>query len=232
MGAGGDLGGEIPLEEVPLAQKKIIQLARRVGRPVIVATHMLASMVNRPRPSRAEVADITTAALDGADALMLSEETAVGLYPVEAVKMMAKIAKNAEASMDHHQILRDTPIGTSVSDAISHAACTIAEDIKAKAIITPTALGSTARRVSRLRPSQAILALSHHPEILRFLNLFWGVTPLEIERAKSLDHLFSLCVESALANGAVKKGDMVVITAGAPLNRSGTTNLITAQRIE
>lgn len=232
MVARGDLGVEIPLEEVPLAQKKIIQLARHLGRPVIVATHMLASMVNRPRPSRAEAADITTAVLDGTDALMLSEETAVGTYPIEAVKIMAKIARNAESSIDHRRYLRDTPIGNSVSEAISHATCAIAQDIKAKAIITPTALGTTARRVSRLRPSQPVLALSHNPQILRFLNLHWGVFPIEIERARTIDHLFDLSVKAARNSELLKKGDLTVITAGAPLNRSGSTNLIKAQRIE
>lgn len=231
MVARGDLGVEIPLEQVPLTQKRIIQKCRYLGKPCIVATHLLASMVSRPRPTRAEVSDITTAVLDGADALMLSEETAVGSYPIESVRMMAKIAKTAEESINYRRLLTDTLISDSVSDAISQAACMMASDLNAKAILTPTAKGSTAKRVARFRPAQPVLALSHREDTLKFLNLYWGVVPLRIAPAKSLDGLFAICTQAALRRGAVKKNDTVVITAGVPLNKAGSTNLIKVQRI-
>ncbi|MBI2070683.1 MAG: pyruvate kinase [Elusimicrobia bacterium] len=232
MVARGDLGVEIPLQQVPLAQKKIITHARQMGKPSIVATHMLASMVARPRPTRAEVTDITTAVLDSADALMLSEETAVGKYPVESVLMMCSIIQVAEQSLNHRRLLDDTPVGNTVSDSISQAACIMAEDLRAKVIITPTAFGSTAQRVSRFRPRQNILALSHNPSILRFLNLNWGIVPIEIPRAHTLDDLFKISLHAAKVNGRAKKGDIAVVTAGVPLNKSGTTNLIKVERIE
>nr|WP_297200484.1 pyruvate kinase [Thermanaeromonas sp.] len=227
MVARGDLGVEIPVEEVPLVQKMIIKKCNRAGKPVITATQMLESMVRNPRPTRAEVADVANAILDGTDAVMLSAETAVGRYPVEAVATMARIARRAEESLPHEEILRREGVGErTATDAISHASCTIALQLGAKAIITPTASGATARRVARYRPPAPILATSANEKVLNQLCLVWGVEPLLVERTEGTDEMVNAAVSAAVRSGQVQEGDLVVITAGVPANVPGTTNLL------
>jgi len=227
MVARGDLGVEIPVEEVPLVQKMIIKKCNRAGKPVITATQMLESMVRNPRPTRAEVADVANAILDGTDAIMLSAETAVGRYPVEAVATMARIARRTEESLPYEEILRREGMGErTATDAISHASCAIALQLGAKAIITPTASGATARRVARYRPPAPILATSANEKVLNQLCLVWGVEPLLVERTEGTDEMVNAAVNAAVRSGQVHEGDLVVITAGVPANVPGTTNLL------
>ncbi len=229
MVARGDLGVEIPLEEVPLAQRRLVQQCRQRGVPVIIATQMLKSMVDSPRPTRAEVSDIATAILEGADAIMLSEETAAGHYPVESVTVMSRIAQRIEREQllplasDPH---RSTP------EAIGQSACLIAESIDAAAIITSTRSGSTARLVAKFRPRQLIIAVTYSEEIRNGLALVWGVTPLVVPFSQvSTDEMLQRSIEATLRAELLEKGDWVVLTAGAPFGVSGTTNLIKVERV-
>jgi pyruvate kinase len=225
MVARGDLGVEIPVEEVPLVQKYIIEKCNKAGKPVVTATQMLESMMRNPRPTRAETTDVANAIFDGTDAIMLSGETAAGHYPVEAVKMMAKIAKKAEESMSLKKEKEPAVIKT-ITDAISHATCSIARDLGVKAIITSTKSGYTARAVAKFRPEVPIIAVTPRKKVTRTLQIVRGVWPLQVEDTRSTDEMFKEAVEGALKSGLVQKGDMVVITAGAPVNVTGTTNLI------
>ncbi len=235
MVARGDLGIEIPLEDVPLAQKRIIALCNQKGKPVITATQMLESMITRFRPTRAEVTDIANAILDGSDALMLSGETAIGHYPVAAVRMMNKIARATEASIDYSALLMGKAMVRpgSVPDAISHATCLIANDLKLAAIICYSQYGSTARMVARYRPQCPIFAFSSSRQTLNRLCLTWGVMPLLApsitQREKTTLNPHTLVQKTAalaLKLKLLKKGNRVVITAGLPLHVRGTTNLI------
>ncbi|TZE83090.1 pyruvate kinase [Calorimonas adulescens] len=228
MVARGDLGVEIPVEEVPLVQKQIIKKCNKAGKPVITATQMLDSMMRNPRPTRAEVTDVANAILDGTDAIMLSGETAAGKYPVESVKTMARIAEKTESSIDYINILRTVDIGSTVNitNAISHATCTIAEDLNANAIITVTRSGYTARMVSRYRPSSDIVAITPDERVLKKLSILWGVNPVLAPRMESTDEMIDKSVEVAQEKGVIKSGDVVVITAGIPVGLMGTTNLI------
>lgn len=228
MVARGDLGVEIPVEEVPLVQKQIIKKCNKAGKPVITATQMLDSMMRNPRPTRAEVADVANAILDGTDAIMLSGETAAGKYPVESVRTMAKIAEKTEASIDYINILRTVDIGSTVNitNAISHATCTIAEDLNANAIITVTRSGYTARMVSRYRPASDIIAITPDEKVLKRLSILWGVNPVLAPKMESTDEMIDKSVEVAQEKGLIKSGDVVVITAGVPIGLMGTTNLI------
>ncbi len=228
MVARGDLGVEIPVEEVPLVQKQIIKKCNRVGKPVITATQMLDSMMRNPRPTRAEVADVANAILDGTDAIMLSGETAAGKFPVQSVVTMAKIAEKTEAAIDYMNILRTVDIGNTVNitNAISHATCTIAEDLNASAIITVTRSGYTARMVSRYRPSSDIIAVTPDERVLKKLTLLWGVNPVLAPKMKSTDEMIDKCVDVSQEKHLIKSGDVVVITAGVPAGLMGTTNLI------
>lgn len=228
MVARGDLGVEIPVEEVPLVQKQIIKKCNKAGKPVITATQMLDSMMRNPRPTRAEVTDVANAILDGTDAIMLSGETAAGKYPVESVKTMARIAEKTESSIDYINILRTVDIGSTVNitNAISHATCTIAEDLNANAIITVTRSGYTARMVSRYRPSSDIVAITPDERVLKKLSILWGVNPVLALRMESTDEMIDKSVEVAQEKGVIKSGDVVVITAGIPVGLMGTTNLI------
>ncbi|MDI6600518.1 MAG: pyruvate kinase [Thermoanaerobacteraceae bacterium] len=228
MVARGDLGVEIPVEEVPLVQKQIIKKCNRAGKPVITATQMLDSMMRNPRPTRAEVTDVANAILDGTDAIMLSGETAAGKYPVESVKTMARIAEKTESSIDYINILRTVDMGSTVNitNAISHATCTIAEDLNANAIITVTRSGYTARMVSRYRPSSDIVAITPDERVLKRLSILWGVNPVLAPRMESTDEMIDKSVEVAQERGLIKSGDVVVITAGIPVGLMGTTNLI------
>jgi pyruvate kinase len=231
MVARGDLGVEIPLEDVPIVQKELINLANHQGIPVITATQMLRSMVDNPRPTRAEVTDVANAVLDGSDALMLSEETAIGRYPIEAVRMMERVASRAETQLAHREWLRRAGVPSSIPEGVSHAACLLAYELKARAIIVPTQSGSTARLIARHRPAQPILALSPDPKVVHRLEMSWGVEAVEIPEFPGLDELIRIARDKAQARGIASPGDRVVITAGMPLNLPGTTNLIWVERI-
>lgn len=229
MVARGDMGVEIPLEEVPVIQKDMIKKAVAKGKHVITATQMLESMINNPRPTRAETADVANAIYDGTTAIMLSGESAAGKYPVEAVETMAKIAERAERDIDYGSRMKkyNTAAGkVDITTAISHATCTTAMDLNAAAIITVTMSGFTAGMISRYKPGSPIIGCSVNPQVCRQLNLSWGVAPLLIEKAETADDLFEGASKAAEKAGFVKKGDIVVLTAGVPLGMTGTTNMI------
>jgi len=233
MIARGDLGVEIPLENVPIVQKNIIKKCNFVGKPVITATQMLMSMVSGPRPTRAEVTDVANAILDGTDAIMLSEETAVGEYPLEAVETMNRIALKAEKAIDYEKILSERALSVKPTnpDAISHATCQVALNLKAKAIITFTFSGSTARMVSRYRPSVPIIAASTQDSTVKKLALSWGVYPFKTEELKDTDDMMNRSRRVALETGLVEEGDKIIITAGIPFRIPGTTNLLKVETL-
>jgi pyruvate kinase len=226
MIARGDLGVEILPEEVPLVQKKLINQCNQAGKPVITATHMLDSMVRNPRPTRAEASDVANAIFDGTDAIMLSGETAVGKFPVEAVKTMDRIAVRTEEALNYQDMLQMKlmEFPKTITDAISHASCTIAMDLQADAILTPTVSGFTARMVSRYRPKPPIVGLSAFEDTLAHLCLTWGVIPVKVQQAEVTDEMIQKGIEVCQDKGLIRKGDLVVITAGVPV--SGTTNLL------
>jgi pyruvate kinase len=230
MVARGDLGVEIELERVPLVQKSIIRICNAVGKPVITATQMLVRMVDNPRPTRAEATDVANAILDGTDAVMLSEETAVGKYPIEAVMMMDRIARGAESALDVLKF-ENTPSLTSTADSISRSSYFVAKQIEAMAIITPTWSGTTACRVSRFRPKQPIVATTPNDSVLHFLSLCWGVLPLKIPPSQTLDEMIRYSIDAARAAGYVEPGQEVVITGGMPLHVSGKTNFIKVEQV-
>jgi pyruvate kinase len=230
MVARGDLGLETALEKIPALQKMMIRKANRLGKPVITATQMLRSMVQNPRPSRAEVADIANAVLDGTDALMLSEESAVGNYPVQSVKTMAQVAVETEKILEPR--FQFDGLKKSIPEAISHAAVSLARDLQVKAFLIPTTSGSTVRMIARYRPTQPLIAITPEPGTVKALCLVWGVYPILIPSYRSTDAMVRLAQKKALASGYVKRGDLVAITAGLPLHIAGTTNLITVQTIE
>lgn len=228
MVARGDLGVEIPVEEVPIVQKMLIRKCYKNGKPVITATQMLDSMIRNPRPTRAEASDIANAIHDGTSVIMLSGETAAGKYPIESLEIMSKIAEKAEGSMNYWDMFSNMQIGitASVTNAISHATCTTAMDLKASVIITVTHAGHTARMISRFRPACPIIATTVDPRVQRQLSLSWGVVPYLVREATSTDEMFDMGVEKALESGLVENGDLVVITAGVPIGMSGTTNIL------
>ena len=226
MVARGDLGVAVPLATVPRLQKMLIGKANRAGKPVITATQMLRSMQDSPRPTRAEVTDVANAVLDGTDAIMLSEETAIGRFPLEAVRMMAAIAADAESVFPFEAWIHRFETGGPLPDAVARAACSMAADIDAAAIVTCTQSGGTARRVARYRPRAPILAPTPHAETYRRLALVWGITPLLNQSQPTTDELIAGAVGAALAAARVQRGDTVVITAGVPVGRAGMTNLI------
>ena len=231
MVARGDMGVEIPMEEIPVIQKKLISKCYNSGKQVITATQMLESMTHNPRPTRAEITDVANAIYDGTSAIMLSGETAAGQYPVEAVATMAKIARRTESDIDYRkQFTERKPEGfTDVTSAISHATCTTAHDLKAAAIITVTKSGSTARMISKYRPDTPIIGCATTEKVCRHMNLSWGITPLLIDEMDNTDDLFHHAVEKAFACGLVQYGDLVVITAGIPIGIPGTTNMLKVQ---
>jgi len=230
MVARGDLGVEVPIEKIPVVQKKIIQLANTLARPVITATQMLKSMVESKRPTRAEVTDVANAIFDGADALMLSEETAIGKYPVETVKMMKKIASQAEKHWQKYY-QRSFPPAHNIPEAISYSAFQLAEQMDAKAIITPTRSGYTARLVSRFRPKAKILALTPKSSTLRALCLVWGVEAECVPYLEKDPKILENASQLAKAKLKLKKGDIIVITAGLPIEKPGITNLVKLEKI-
>ncbi|WCK55511.1 pyruvate kinase [Aneurinibacillus sp. Ricciae_BoGa-3] len=230
MVARGDLGVEIPAEEVPLVQKEMIRKCNNAGKPVITATQMLDSMQRNPRPTRAEASDVANAIFDGSDAIMLSGETAAGKYPVEAVRTMDRIARTAETAIAYQEILHREAVKkqTSIPDALSQAVANVAYDLDAAAIITSTESGHTARMVSKFRPKAPIVAVTPHSHVCRKLALIWGVQPLLAEPAETTDEMLDVAVRTAVNAGIVKRGELVVITAGVPVRERGTTNLLKA----
>jgi pyruvate kinase len=229
MVARGDLGVEIPLEKIPLIQKKLIQKSRRAAKPVITATQMLRSMVSSPRPTRAEVTDVANAILDGTDAVMLSEESAVGRYPVEAVAMLARIADDAETDSGYASPGQGMPRGESLPESVSFAACQLAESIGASALITFTQSGGTARLAAKYRPKAQILAPTPVEDTFRQLALSRGVRPILCPPSRDTDDMIRQILKTALDSRLVKKGQRVVITAGVPVWIKGSTNMIKAE---
>ena len=233
MVARGDLGVEIPLEEVPVIQKKLIKKGYNAGKQVITATQMLDSMIKNPRPTRAETSDVANAIYDGTSAIMLSGETAAGSYPIAALKMMATIAERTERDIDYKSRFqkRDFTEQPNVTSAISHATCTTAQDLGAVAIITVSKSGRTARMISKYRPECPIISGTTDETVRRQMNLSWGVVPIMVDEKDNTDELFDHVVNVARSRGLVKNGDLVVITAGVPLGISGTTNLLKVQLV-
>jgi pyruvate kinase len=233
MVARGDLGVEIPAEEVPLVQKMMIKKCNRAGKPVITATQMLDSMQRNPRPTRAEASDVANAIFDGTDAIMLSGETAAGKYPVESVQTMSRIAERAESALEYREIFTKQANAqqTSVTEAISQAVANSALDLNAKAIITSTQSGFTARMVSKYRPKAPIIAVTTDEKVMKRLALGWGVIPVKGADADTTDAMFENAVQGAMSTGLLSLGDTVVITAGVPVGRAGTTNLMKIHHI-
>ncbi len=234
MVARGDLGVEIPAARVPILQKQMIRKGLQQGKPVITATQMLDSMMRNPRPTRAEVSDVANAVYDGTGSVMLSGETAGGRYPVEALQAMVGIVTETEGAIDYwKQFQKQRVLPTAdINDAITHTCCLTAKDLDAKAILTATSSGRSARMICRFRPACPIAALTMQEKVRRQLNISWGVTPFLTGEVNSTDRIFSLSTEVALKERLVENGDTVVITAGVPLGKSGSTNLIKAQVID
>lgn len=228
MVARGDLGVELPPEEVPLVQKLLIEKCNAAGKPVITATQMLDSMIRNPRPTRAEVTDVANAILDGSDAVMLSGETAVGKYPMEAVSTMHRVARRTEEAMDFADLLRQRSANenTSVAEAIARATCDTAHSVGAAAILCSTQSGATARLVSKYRPQAPVVALTPSQHVARQLSLVWGAYPALVPRAESIDHMLDLAIDTALRYGLVRSGDTVAIAAGVRTGVPGSTNML------
>lgn len=233
MVARGDLGVDIDAEKVPFIQKRIIDLANRSGKPVITATQMLRSMVDSPIPTRAEVNDVANAVLDGTDAIMLSEETAVGKYPVKAVDMMSKIARQAEEYIDYFRDTRiaKSAVSASIPDSISHSATVVARDLKARIIFAITRTGYTARAIARYRPQSCILALTPEEDVYQQLSLVWGVFPVKNSLQEDPGVLFREALTIAKKLKVVRKNDHYVFTSGYPLGKPGSINQVTAGKI-
>ncbi len=233
MVARGDMGVEIPFEQIPAIQKELISKGYNAGKQVITATQMLESMINNPRPTRAEITDVANAIYDGTSAIMLSGETAAGQFPVEVVRTMDLIAATTEKNIDykHEFDTRRESSGTSIAEGIAHATVTTAHDLNAKAIITVTKRGKTARLISKYRPAFPIIGCTTDEENQRQMSMSWGVTPLVIDEETSTDELFAKAVAAAKASGIVEDGDLVVITAGLPLGISGMTNMMKVEKI-
>lgn len=228
MVARGDLGVEIPTEEVPLVQKMIIEKCNKLGKPVITATQMLESMITNPRPTRAEASDVANAILDGTDAVMLSGETANGDYPVEAVQIMAKIAVRTEQALKYGEMMhgKGSMTNHTTTEAISHATVQVAYELKAASIITDTQSGYAARMVSKYRPMAHIVAVTPHERVLRKMLVMWGVQPVLRAASSNSDEMVENAMTSAISSGIVKEGDLIVLTAGVHATGSGTTNMI------
>ena len=231
MIARGDMGVEIPLEEVPVIQKELIRKAMHMGKPVITATQMLDSMMKNPRPTRAETSDVDNAIYQGTSAIMLSGETAAGAYPIEAVQTMAKIAERTEQDIDYSREFKPRKLAEApdVTSAISHATCTTAADLKAAAIVAVSKSGRTVSRIAKYLPVCPIIGCTTDERVYRQLNLLWGVTPVVMEEANTADELFDHAVELAEQKGLIARGELVVIAAGVPVGLSGTTNMMKVQ---
>lgn len=229
MIARGDMGVEIPLEDLPAIQKKLIKKTVEAGKVVITATQMLDSMIKNPRPTRAETTDVANAIYDGTSAIMLSGETAAGKYPVETLQTMVRIAEHTEEDIDyvnrfnHRSTKKDQ---NNITEAIAYATCSTAHDLGAAAIVTVTKSGGTAHTIAKYRPACPIIGCATHPHVCRQLNLAWGISPIQTKEEQDTFELFEHSLEEALQSGLLKEGDVTVITAGVPLGMSGTTNLI------
>ena len=234
MIARGDMGVEIPAEDVPPIQKMLIKKVASAGKQVITATQMLDSMMKNPRPTRAEVTDVANAIYDGTGAIMLSGETAAGLYPVEAVTMMARIAERTENDIDYRKrfFVRTRKANPDITDAICHATCTTAYDLNARDIVTVTKSGRSARMVARYRPSCGIIGCTPTKKVWYQLNLAWGVTPVLLSETDNVFDLFDSALETAKNQGLMQSGDLAVITSGVPIGVSGTTNMIRVQVVK
>ena len=231
MIARGDMGVEIPPEEVPVIQKKLIRMALKASKPVITATQMLDSMIKNPRPTRAETSDVANAIYQGTGAIMLSGETAAGAYPIEAVRTMARIAERTEKDIDYSREFKPRRLAErpDVTNAISHATCTTAMDLNAAAIVAVTKSGRTVGRIAKYRPSCPIIGCATHSRVCRQLSLMWGVIPVEMQEEETADDLFDHAVKLSEDKKLISRGDLVVITAGVPLGLSGTTNMLKVQ---
>ena len=234
MIARGDLGIEVPIERIPGIQRRIISKCVKAQKPVIVATQMLHTMIKNPRPTRAEVTDIANAIFYRTDALMLSGETAAGAYPVEAVKMMARIAERTEKEINYRKRFNDMAKYTDpgITDAICHATCSTAYDLDAKAIITVTKSGFSARMISKYRPGCDIIGCAMDEKVCRQLNLSWGVRPILLGEEWEVFVLFERAINACKRDGLLEKGDVTVITSGVPIGRSGTTNMLKVQVVD
>lgn len=234
MVARGDMGVEIAGEEVPIIQKMIIRKVYNAGKQVVTATQMLDSMVKNPRPTRAETTDVANAIYDGTSAIMLSGETAAGLYPVEAVQTMVRIAERTEQDIDYCKrfFQRERTANPNVTDAVCHATCTTAIDLNASAIVTVTKSGTSARMVSKYRPDCNIIAGTTSHKVYRQLNMSWGVTPIHLEEKNEIFDLFDHAVETAEKRGLLNSGETVVLTAGVPLGVSGNTNILKVEIVD
>ena len=234
MVARGDMGVEIPLEDVPVMQKMIIKKVCEAGKIVITATQMLDSMMKHPRPTRAESTDVANAIYDGTSAIMLSGETAAGMYPIEAVKTMVRIATRTEHDINYLQRFRQrrTMCNPDVTNAISHATCTMAGDLSAAAIVTVTKSGRTARMISKYRPGCDIIGCAMDEKVCRQLNLSWGVRPILLGEEWEVFVLFERAINACKRDGLLEKGDVTVITSGVPIGRSGTTNMLKVQVVD
>ena len=234
MIARGDMGVEIPYEEVPVIQKMIIKKVYEAGKQVITATQMLESMIKNPRPTRAEATDIANAVYDGTSAIMLSGETAAGAYPVEAVKAMVRIAERTEQDVDYRKRFfhHDRKANPDITDAICHATCTTALDLNARAIVTVTKSGNSARMISRYRPASDIIGCATSEKVCRQLNMAWGVIPILIKEEKDVFDLFDKAINAAKNMQLLEKGDLTVITSGVPIGISGTTNMLKVQNVQ
>lgn len=228
MVARGDLGVEIPAEEVPLVQKELIKKCNALGKPVITATQMLDSMQRNPRPTRAEASDVANAILDGTDAIMLSGETAAGDYPIEAVKTMNNIAVRMESALKYADLLKKKAkeSGKTITDAISQSVAHTALNLDAAAVVTATQSGHTARMISRYRPQSPILGVTFDEAVCRQLALVWGVHPILGTKVNTTDEMLQIAVNESVKSNAINEGDLVVITAGVPVGETGTTNLM------
>ncbi len=233
MVARGDLGVEVPLRRVPIEQKRIVAKCNALGKPVIVATQMLESMVSSPRPTRAEASDVANAIFEGADAVMLSEETAAGGFPVEAAGTMAGIAIEASAALPYQAMLSQMSASVTAQpdDAISYAAVSIAEQVRASAILAFTTSGSTAMRVARYRPKCPLLGITTHPHVVRRLSIVWGVTPMQTVEYRSIEEAFAIGARLAQSTGVATTGDLIVVTAGVPFGVAGHTNMLRVLRL-
>ncbi|CUU00783.1 pyruvate kinase [Candidatus Thermokryptus mobilis] len=232
MIARGDLGVELPTEDVPILQKMLIKKANKLGKPVITATQMLESMVSNPRPTRAEATDVANAVLDGTDAVMLSSETSIGEFPIESVKMMDKIIRTAETQYKFYEPIFDPNLKLKDEvDAIGRAACLLAQQLNAKAIVTITHTGATAKAIAKYRPYVPIIALTDSEEVVKRLNLVWGVISVKIKEISETDKTIETAKEQLKESKILNKGDLVIMTAGIPLFKRGSTNMIEVEKI-
>lgn len=232
MVARGDLGVEIATEEVPIAQKEMIRACNRAGKPVITATQMLDSMQRNPRPTRAEVSDVANAVLDGSDVVMLSGESAAGKYPVESVKTMAAIAERTEQSIEYNAALElDAELTNEITEVICQAVVSSAQRLLAAAILAPTESGFTARMIAKYKPSAPVLAITSNEPVINLLSMVRGVTPILGEQHDSTDQIIRSAIQQAEGLGYVKAGDLAIVSAGIPIGKSGTTNLLKVERV-